>query len=135
MEVHLQSTIFGQLVRMLSRNGKFKYPDEMQPSLWKVAIQRDPSQEPDQSQQCRGHESPKHYEEEPDTTVKDSEAQSNSTIRNRQSHSPTVNSPDVVVVGWYGSDDPEVCCDEDYHESEAITNSWESCAESPKLAR
>ncbi|KAG6354495.1 hypothetical protein INS49_004512 [Diaporthe citri] len=49
MKLHMQSTIFGQLVRWVSRNGTFKYPDEIDLSLWKSAVQQTIPQESQQS--------------------------------------------------------------------------------------
>jgi DHA1 family multidrug resistance protein-like MFS transporter len=73
MELHLESTIFGQLVRLLSRGKLLRYPDEIDPSLWEKAVSRD---SPDNSNGER--------EKEED------------------------DGRSVLLVGWYGPDDPEV---------------------------
>lgn len=107
MALHLQSTIFGQAVRMISRNGRFKYPDETDPSLWKTAYQREHSPELNPSQESceRQHN---------DGPIDGSGMEKNRYGAPREefekaghSNSPTSDPSDVVVVGWYGPDDPE----------------------------
>lgn len=83
----MQSTILGQLVRWVSRNAVFKYPDEIDPSLWKRAVQPTPSQ--DSQKLSRLHE-PDHLNGEPQS----------GNVENKGNN--------VLVVGWYGPDDPEV---------------------------
>lgn len=107
MALHLQSTIFGQVVRMVSRNGKFKYPDETDPSLWKTTYQQEHSQELNPSQQSCGR---RHTDGPMDGSgvKKNSCGTPREDIEtNGQSISPTSNPSDVLVVGWYGPDDPE----------------------------
>lgn len=88
MKLHIQSTISGQLVRWVSRNAVFKYPDEIDSSLWKRAVQPTPSQD---SQKPSRSQEPEHLNGEP-----------------QQNEDVEANGSDVVVVGWYGPDDPEV---------------------------
>lgn len=110
MKLHMQSTIFGQLVRWVSRNGKFKYPDEIDPSLWKNAVQQTPSQEPQHLQPSQQTEEPErtngHIDESENGTQK-GEALNGDVEKNGQSTPPKDGPHDVLVVGWYGPDDPE----------------------------
>ena len=137
MKLHLQSTIFGQLVRMVSRNRKLRYPDEIDPSLWKVALQRDPSQEPHQSQQSCERQHPDGQTDESEKGMKTYGAQSGDIERSGQLISPTANPSDVVVVGWYGPDDSEAS---DFAASNVtycfvpMTNLLECWTEPPELA-
>lgn len=41
--------MFGRLVRLLSSGEAFQYPDEIDPSLWKKAVQQDITPENSQS--------------------------------------------------------------------------------------
>jgi hypothetical protein len=41
MNDHFRDTVFGQAVRLLSGNRLLKFPDELDPTLWKQCIQRD----------------------------------------------------------------------------------------------
>jgi DHA1 family multidrug resistance protein-like MFS transporter len=137
MDLHLQSTIFGQIVRIVSRNGKLKYPDEIDPSLWKGALQGDPSQEPHQSQQSCERQHPDGQTDGPEKGMQTYGAQSGDIERSGQLISPTANPSDVVVVGWYGPDDPEAS---DFTASNVtycfvpMTNSLECRTESTELA-
>lgn len=107
MELHLQSTIFGQLVRWVSRNGMFKYPDEIDPSLWKSAVQQTTSQEPQQSHQAQEPEGSNGHTSGSERGKQKAEAQNGDVEKNGQSTTPRDDGPDVLVVGWYGPDDPE----------------------------
>ncbi|KAL4967052.1 MFS transporter [Aspergillus stella-maris] len=72
MSCFFQSTSFGQLVRLLSRNRFLKYPDEADPSLWRKACKQDAA-----------------------------------TSTGTPEKIDIGNEPNALVVGWYGSDDPE----------------------------
>jgi DHA1 family multidrug resistance protein-like MFS transporter len=41
MNDHFHDTVFGQVVRFLSRNRILKFPNELDPTLWKQCVQRD----------------------------------------------------------------------------------------------
>ncbi|KAK8068657.1 MFS general substrate transporter [Apiospora saccharicola] len=87
--LHLQSTMFGQLMRLASGNRLFKYPDEIDPSLWKQAVQPNESVQSDQS---REPSTPSNKEDLPDHVSPNEHPDG---------------SGDVVLVDWYGPDDPE----------------------------
>lgn len=137
MTLHLQSTIFGQFVRMISRNGKFKYPDEIDPFLWKTAFQQDHSQELDPSQQSRERQHTGGPVDGSGVGKNSHGASSEDVEKKRRSIPPTSNFSDVVVVGWYGSDDPEashLAASNMTGNLVHATNSLEYCTESPELA-
>lgn len=107
MQLHLQSTMFGQLVRLVSRNGMFKYPDEVDSSLWKVAVQRRPSQELQQSRQSQEPERMSGQIDGSGKRMQEGEALNEDTEKSAQSTLPIDGPDDVLVVGWCGPDDPE----------------------------
>ncbi|KAK8075988.1 MFS general substrate transporter [Apiospora phragmitis] len=89
MAFHLQSTIFGQLVRLVSRGKLFQYPDERDPSLWKGAVQRDDEAPGDKGNEGRSLATP-------------------APSPNYQGSTPhPLSGHNVLVVGWYGPKDPE----------------------------
>ena len=92
MAFQLHSTIFGQLVRLLSGKRLFRYPDEIDPSLWKKTVQRDT---PEQTNMSTG----KSNKEAPNA---------NSQNRMVQCDGEHNGVPGILLVGWYGPDDPEV---------------------------
>lgn len=40
MDDHFRDTVFGQVVRLLSRNRLLKFPDELDPNLWKQCVKQ-----------------------------------------------------------------------------------------------
>ena len=89
MALHLQTTVFGQLVRLVSCGRCFQYPDERDSALWKGAVQvtgsapaRAKAEGQNHTALAVGPQNPAHE------TVHDGE--------------------NVLIVGWYGPDDPEV---------------------------
>ncbi|KAK8117412.1 uncharacterized protein PG998_005693 [Apiospora kogelbergensis] len=87
MTLHLHTTAFGQLVRLVSRRRIFQYPDERNPALWKDAVQ-----------------------ETGPALVDATEGQSHDAAA-LGSHGPGSKTAHdehkVLIVGWYGPDDPE----------------------------
>ncbi|KAK7752009.1 GTPase-activating protein [Diatrype stigma] len=94
MEFHMQSTIFGQLVRFLSRGKFFKYPDEIDPSLWKKAVQRDTPENTNATSTPA------------DLSKKEAVIQDNET--RDQTVDGCVVGQNIILVGWYGEDDTEM---------------------------
>lgn len=88
--LHIQSTIFGQFVRLATGNKPLQYPDGIIPSLWKKALQQDGSL-PDSQGASDGSRK---------RTQDDATANRELPITN--------GALDALVVGWYGPDDPEV---------------------------
>ena len=87
MASRFHSTVFGQLVRTVSGNRLFKYPDEIDSLLWKKAVQP-----------------PSSKEEKSDTATNKADVE-DPTLTNQIID----DGKDIFVVGWYGQDDPEVC--------------------------
>jgi hypothetical protein len=95
MSWRLHDTIFGQVVRFLTSNKYYRYPDEIDPTLWEKAVQKAPPAADNST--VSGEES------------KDKEAQDGAV--ETQSHkvaSVKTEKDDILLVGWYGADDPEV---------------------------
>lgn len=134
----MQSTIFGQIVRWVARNGIFKYPDEIDPYLWKSAIQRRPSQELQQSRQSREPERISGHIDGPERKMQKAEALNEDVEKMEQSTMPRYGPQDVLVVGWYGPDDPEAS-DPDGPNMMCsfvpVADTLGSRAESPELAQ
>lgn len=103
----MQSTIFGQLVRWVSRNGMLKYPDEIDPSLWKSAVQRTPPQQPQHSQQAQEPERTNGHISGSESGMQKGEALNGDVEKNGESTPQRDDHSDILVVGWYGPDDPE----------------------------
>ncbi len=95
MVFHTQSTIFGQLMRLLSRGKLFRYPDEVDPSLWKRAVRQD---RPDTRKRSDNNNDPAHGS---DKEVLDDSPCKQATTDNGIGQ-------DALLVDWYGEDDPEV---------------------------
>lgn len=100
MAWQLQGTIFGQAMRLVSGNKFFRYPDEIDPSLWKRVIQKDTRNETPEQSGVMAADSEKGL---------DREAQSSSSQNQElQDDAEKDSKKDVLLVGWYGPDDPEV---------------------------
>lgn len=95
MTTQFRDTQFGHLVRFLSGNKLFRYPDEIDPSLWKRSLQQDTSSTSTQSQ------------ERPNPSEKDSDTQ-DGDFRDLNSKHVVEDGKDIHLVDWYGPDDPEV---------------------------
>lgn len=107
MKLQVQSTIFGQLGRWVSRNGMFKYADEIDLSLWKSAVQQTPSQESQRSQQSQEPNRTNGHIDGSERGTREGEALNEDLEKSGQSIPPRDGPYDVLVVGWYGPDDPE----------------------------
>ncbi|KAI1654291.1 hypothetical protein F4813DRAFT_211589 [Daldinia decipiens] len=88
MATQIRDTQFGHLVRFLSRNKIFRYPDEVDPSLWKRPLQGDTGPLP----------------------IPPAE-QANDTQRSDRRNPGTApvgeNDREFNLINWYGPDDPE----------------------------
>jgi DHA1 family multidrug resistance protein-like MFS transporter len=95
MSWRLHDTIFGQVVRLLTSNKYYRYPDEIDATLWEMAVQKDPPAA--NSSTASGEES------------KDKEAQDGAAeTQTHKVESMKTEKDDILLVGWYGPDDPEV---------------------------
>ncbi|XXG96681.1 hypothetical protein Hte_002971 [Hypoxylon texense] len=88
MATQVRDTTFGHVVRLLSSNKIFQYPDEADPSLWKKYLQGDTGSTPtpprDQTSEPQG--------------VKLQDLNQGQAIEDGR---------DIYLVDWYGPDDPE----------------------------
>lgn len=87
MAFQFHTTTFGQLVRLLSRNKVFQYPDEIDQLLWKRFLRQDASEY--MNGPGRGPSKNEATEGGDNTAFHDSEQE-------------------ILLVEWYGPDDPEV---------------------------
>lgn len=108
MASRFNSTIFGQLLRLLSGNRLFQYSDEIDPSLWKTAIQPGTAQA---SLLGEGIDSA----EKADSHIV---GLRNDGIEHDQA---------ILLVYWYSSDDPEVC--------PALPQSMRLCSHKSRIPR
>lgn len=83
--------MFGQLVRGISGNRIFQYPDEIDPSQWKKAVLLDNIDAPSSTARENG------------SALKEARSQHPASTNHTGS-----DEKNVLIVGWYGSDDPEV---------------------------
>lgn len=101
-----QSTVFGQVMRLLTNNKVLRYPDEIDPSLWKQSCQQ---QEQDSSTPEPEPAPVPAQTSSPEPSATDKEARNGEAQREEPDEKKTKNtSNDFLVVGWYGADDPEV---------------------------
>ncbi|KAF2100720.1 MFS general substrate transporter [Rhizodiscina lignyota] len=104
MSEHMRDTVFGQVVRLLSRNRLLKFPDELDPTLWKQCLQEDSTT----SEEQKGLTGTSNW-----TTTGESgntaEAQSPAFTNENLDHVKPSNEKvtDAVLVDWYGPDDQE----------------------------
>lgn len=90
MATQIRDTEFGHLIRFVSGNKLFQYPDEIDPSLWKQSTQRNTSSTPTPSGE----------------QVKDTQGVG---LQEIGANNVVENDRDIYLVDWYGPDDPEVC--------------------------
>lgn len=109
MSFHSQTTTFSRLVRAISRGTMLRYPDKVDPSLWKVAIGRYISDGRLSYAQATSQNGSASTDRECAEGVpgKESSASEMDGRVWRQEKSESDRS-ETVVVDWYGSDDPEV---------------------------
>lgn len=101
MELKLHGTIFAQLMRLVSGKRWCRYPDEIDPSLWKKAMRQDTPEQSNLSVDVSNKEV---------QNEKDPEAQ-NGVLQNeklQQGVRDNNGKREIFLVDWYGPDDPEV---------------------------
>ena len=95
MTTQLRDTQFGHLLRFLSGNKLFRYPDEIDPSLWKKSLQRDTTSPSTPSG------------EQTNASAQDFNKQ-DGDLQDRSGNHVVEDGKDTYLVDWYGPDDPEV---------------------------
>ena len=94
MTTQFRDTQFGHLVRFLSHRTLFRYPDEANPSLWKESV----SHKGDTFAQPNGGGN---------SSVEKLRTQSDSP-QDASLGCVVERGKDIVLVDWYGPEDPEV---------------------------
>lgn len=97
MAARFRDTAFGQIVRFLSGNKLFRYPDEIDPSLWEKSLSRG---SPSTSSPSQDHA-------DADSSTKESDTQGLDSRRLSANHA-VEDGQNVCLVDWYGPDDLEV---------------------------
>ena len=105
MAIQLRDTQFGHLVRHLSGRKLFRYPDEIDESLWETSIARGICEVPSESGTANNSSSSKEGEADGNGANIDPERSNYDNILG--------NGKDSCLVDWYGSADPEItdCAD------------------------
>ena len=115
MAARFRDTAFGQILRFLSGNKLFRYPDEIDLSLWEKSR---PQGSPSTSSPSRGQADADSSTKEFDTQDIDS--------RHRSANHVVEDGQDVWLVDWYGLDDPEVSAPNWFHATKTTFLSQES---------
>lgn len=103
MTTQYRDTQFGHLLRLVSRNKLFQYPDEIDPALWRKAVLLHRGSPPLPSEDDRaGSEKSQSVSGPTDASAKDVDLES--VVLNHADE----NGKQVYLVDWYGPDDPEV---------------------------
>lgn len=106
MSTQIRDTQFGYLVRAISKNRRYRYPDELETFFWKTQLQQQVKPLPSARPGPRSQD----WDE--------SKAEDNATdtptygIASQVFEADNDAGPDneVYLVDWYGPDDPEVRC-------------------------
>ena len=115
MTARFRDTAFGLIVRFLSGNKFFRYPDEIDLSLWEKSL---PRGSPSTS-------SPSQEQAEADPSTKESDTQDLDS-RHRSANHVVEDGQDVCLVDWYGPDDPEVSAPNWFHATKTTFLTQES---------
>ena len=91
MESLIRNTVFGQAVRLASGNRLLRYPDELDPSLWKKCIEQT---EPAPGQSAEDQ-------------MKSTGSRSTHATERDDLNGMSAGEEKVLLVGWYGLNDPE----------------------------
>ena len=127
----IRDSAFGQVVRLLTKNRVFQYPEEKDPSLWKRYLDREqtrnmaiyghpiltPEEQKEKDSQAQTPAEPASdvhtpLDESVDTLAKEKTQPiegghiMHSTLTNQRVD--TEHGRDASMVSWYGDDDPEV---------------------------
>jgi DHA1 family multidrug resistance protein-like MFS transporter len=115
MNNRFRDTVFGQVVRLLSRNRLLKFPNELDPTLWKQCVQRDATAASSSSEDHSGISDhtvagvngcgEKSQRQGADSTSLHKSGDKHSLHQGDPSHEKT---PNFVLVDWYGLDDQDV---------------------------
>lgn len=117
MNNYLRDTVFGQVIRLISRKAVLKYPDERDPSLWKVFIRKEElvssvtmiqsefmanPESLEAGNMVEGEEERKQSRDIPSEVSLESDHDLNRKNKTQEKKVA------VTLVDWYSQDDPEV---------------------------
>jgi DHA1 family multidrug resistance protein-like MFS transporter len=115
MNDHFRDTVFGQVVRLISGNKLLRFPDELNPTLWKQCVQRNATAASLTSEEQKGLSNrtvagvnsvvDKRQRQGAETTSTHGSGDDHSLHRGNPSPEETTN---FILVDWYGQDDKEV---------------------------
>lgn len=110
MNTQLRNTQFGLLVRFISGNQRFRYPDEIDSTLCQKLLHHDATS----AHKCAIGQADASEEREPpkesnESSTKDLESQG-LNARSLNAERAPAEGKDIFLVDWYGPDDPEVMC-------------------------
>ena len=108
----IQNTVFGHLLRLLSRQRVLPYVEEQDPSLWKQYIHHDMTQQ----MAFHGRIGEETLEEKDEHSKNQKASRETSSTRNEGGMKTNAlghgidqeKGKDVNVIHWYGENDPEV---------------------------
>jgi DHA1 family multidrug resistance protein-like MFS transporter len=108
MTTQFRDTQFGHLVRFLSHNKLFQYPDELDTTLWQRALQRniDPTSSPLDDQDVSSEKRNDPNDIAPGLALR-SDTQ-DVDLQDQRVSRTIENGKDTFLIDWYGPDDPEV---------------------------
>ncbi|RYP11236.1 hypothetical protein DL764_000192 [Monosporascus ibericus] len=117
MAAQFRDTAFGQLVRLLSNRRLFRYPDEINPSIWEKSLQTDDSTDRDLNGSTQEDSTTRNCEPEQKKKSARRDDIATPAPRDEKPNGPRTDGlgtarlvedgKDVYLVDWYGADDPE----------------------------
>lgn len=108
MTSQFRDTQFGHLMRFLSGDKLFRYPDEVDPLRWKSAVERDTTSASTWlRKQNTGSEKSENLNDAANTSARDFKTQDVDSVEPSINH-VVEDGKDAYLVDWYGPDDPEV---------------------------
>lgn len=108
-----QDTQFSAVVRMVSGKKLFRFPDEIDPSLWKKSVQKkqqDSTNTPNSSSEedVEPRLPPTTLQGSDDSVVRDKEIDNLPAQLLSDINHTVEDGKDIFLIDWYGPDDPEV---------------------------
>ena len=111
----IRDTVFGHLVRLITKGRVLQYAEEKDASLWKQYVDRD------QTRNMALFGNPEGEDREEKNENAPTSSEESSQTRDGDAHRPQLHSTltaqrldtekgrDTTMVTWFGDDDPEVC--------------------------
>lgn len=111
MITQLRDTQFGHLIRYLSGNKLFRYPDEVDTLLLKRYIHRDATSAPTWPEERKSGLDSSGNRSDANGVSTNGYGRHDVGFQDFATNPVTENGEDTLVVNWYGADDPEVRID------------------------